>query len=297
MPDPTRRPAPPPPDAVRSAPPPAAGEYVLGANDVELARLTLQQEVWGEVTERFLDHVGVPVGGRVLDLGCGPGLVLPSLRRRVGAAGTVDALDASPTWIAHVERRAAADGWSNVRPRCARLEDAALPPATYDVVFARWVVEFVPSPGTVIAGLAAALRPGGVLALMDYNHEGISVFPESEGFRAVVRAMRAMWRRHGGDAFLAGRFPGLFRAAGLAPLPALATVLTGGPDTGVFRWADAFFPAHSANMVREGVLSADERARFLAEWAARKADPDAVFFSPIVVGAAARKPLDAGAPR
>ena len=278
------------PAPVRSAPPPAAGEYVLGANDVELARLTLQHEVWGEVTERFLDGVGVPKGGRVLDLGCGPGLVLPSLRSRVGSTGRVDALDASARWIAHVAREVAACRWTNVHPVCARLDGANLESAAYDVVFARWVVEFIPNPRDVLRQLASALRPGGVLALIDYNHEGISLFPESEGFRAVVRAMRAMWRLHGGDAFLAGRLPGLFRAAGLEPLPPSTTVLTGGPDSGVFRWADAFFPAHSENMVREGVLTADERAHFLTDWAARKADPDAVFFSPIVVGAAARKP-------
>jgi hypothetical protein len=39
-----------------------------------------------------------------------------------------------------------------------------------------------------------------------------------------------------------------------------------------------------------GLLTNDERELFLRDWAARKADPDAVFFSPIVVDFAARKP-------
>jgi SAM-dependent methyltransferase len=272
-----------------SAPPPAPGEYVLGANAVEFARLTLQQEVWGHVTEAFLDRIGVPVGGRVLDLGCGPGLLVESFRRRVGPAGRVDALDESAVWMAHLKQVAAERRWTNVRLVESHIEDAPLEVGVYDVIFARWVLAFLPNAAKRIGCLTTALRAGGVLAIQDYNHEGISLFPESEGFRAVVRATRALWAKGGGDMFLAGRLPGHFRAAGLEPLPLATTVLAGGPTSGVFRWADAFFPPHSENMVRAGLLTAAERDLFLSEWAARKANPDALFFSPIVVDSAARR--------
>jgi hypothetical protein len=42
-------------------------------------------------------------------------------------------------------------------------------------------------------------------------------------------------------------------------------------------------------MEAKGFLSAAERRRFLEEWAEREKDPDAMFFSPIVIDAAARK--------
>jgi hypothetical protein len=57
----------------------------------------------------------------------------------------------------------------------------------------------------------------------------------------------------------------------------------------VFRWAGLFFPPFSAVMEQKGLLTPDERARFLAEWAERERDPDALFFSPFVVDAVARK--------
>jgi SAM-dependent methyltransferase len=201
----------------------------------------------------------------------------------------VDALDPSPAWHAHLARRAARAGWRNVRLLRARVEDAALEPGAYDLVFARWVLSFLPDPGRVVRRLAAALRPGGVLAVQDYDHEGVSLFPESAGFRAVVRATRALYAKGGGDAFVAGSLPRHLRAAGLTVDPAVATVLCGGPSSGAFRWADAFFPPHSATMVRAGVLARAERARFLREWAERRADPDALFFSPIVVDLAGRR--------
>ena len=278
----------------RSAPPPAAAEYVLGTNDVELARLTLQQEVWGHVTEAFLDRLAVPAGAVVLDVGCGPGMLLDTLSRRVGPRGRVDALDESTVWRAHLEAGERARPRGNVRLVLGRVgpEIAAEPPlvdGSYDLVLARWVLSFLPRPGEVVARLARLLEPGGVLAFQDYNHEGISLFPESEGFRAVVRATRARWASRGGDMWVAARLPAMLRAAGLSLVDHTPTVLAGGPSSGVFRWADSFFPVHAANMVRAGLLTEAERERFLAEWAARLADPDATFFSPILLDVAARR--------
>jgi len=268
-------------------------EYVLGTGGHELARLVLQQEVWGGVTRRFLERVGLRCGARVLDLGCGPGLVLADLRQLVGPQGEVVAFDESPAWRHPVEELVARCGWRNVRFVQGRAQEADLGEQPFDLVFARWVLSFVAEPAALLARLAAALAPGGLLAVQDYNHEGISLFPPSEGFRAVVRGTRALVASRGGDSWIAGRLPALMRSAGLELAQLDADVLCGGPGSPAFRWADAFFPYHSASMVRAGVLAAWERERFLEEWRARSADPAAVFFSPIVVSIAGRRPLPA----
>jgi hypothetical protein len=46
-------------------------------------------------------------------------------------------------------------------------------------------------------------------------------------------------------------------------------------------------------MEAKGLLTSAERRQFLEEWAARASDPNAMFFSPVVVDAAARKPHSA----
>jgi hypothetical protein len=84
--------------------------------------------------------------------------------------------------------------------------------------------------------------------------------------------------------------PGWMRAAGLDVVDTTPTVLCGGPSSGVFRWADAFFPARSSELVERGLMTAAERERFLAEWSERLANPDAMFFSPILVDVAGRRP-------
>ncbi|MFN0008885.1 MAG: class I SAM-dependent methyltransferase [Planctomycetota bacterium] len=263
--------------------------YPLGTSDAELDRLRFQHEVWGGKTRAFLDRIGVKPGLRVLDLGCGPGFVTFELAERVGAGGEVVALDESPRWIEHVEGEIRRLGVSNVRAVRSRIQEADFETESFDLVFARWVLSFLPSPGDVVARLSRCLAVGGAFAFQDYNHEGVSLFPESEGFRAIVRATRAMYAQSGGDTWVAGRTGAIFRKAGLETESVVPNVICGGPDSPAFRWAGLFFPHFSVAMEQKGLLTAAERRQFLAEWAAREQDPDALFFSPIVVDAIGRK--------
>ena len=268
-------------------------QYPLGTTDQELERLTFQHEVWGPVTRAFLARIGVGAGARVLDLGCGPGLVTYDLAELVGPRGEVVALDESARWIEHVERELVERRLSNARVLRARIQEVELEPESFDFVITRWVLSFLPDPAGVVRRIARSLKPGGVFAVEDYNHEGVSLFPESEGFRAVVRATRAMYTQSGGDAWVAARAPAIFRAAGLETISIVPNVLCGGPDSPAFRWAGTFFPHFSQPMEAKGLLTSAERRQFLEEWAARAADPNAMFFSPVVVDAAARKPHSA----
>ena len=266
-----------------------AGEYPLHTDPRELERLTLQHEVWGPTTRAFLARLGVRAGMRVLDLGCGPGLVSVDLAALVGPTGEVVALDESPIWTAQVEHTLAEHGIKNVRVVRSRIQSAELEAESFDLIFARWVFSFLPDPEALARGLVLALKPGGILALEDYNHEGISVFPQSDGFRAVVRATRALYRSHGGDAFVMGRVNAIFATAGLEPFHLEPHVLCGAPGSPAWRWAGAFFPHYSTKMRELGLLTKDEHPLFLREWAERERDPKALFFSPIVADAAARK--------
>ena len=264
--------------------------YVLETGDRELDRLRFQHEVWGPLTERFLDRIGVAPGARVLDLGCGPGFVVDSLARRVGPRGHVVAMDESASWIEHLRQRRALPESAPIEIVQGRIEDVQLKPRSFDLIFARWVLSFPPNVDAIVRRTAEALVPGGVLAVQDYQHEGISLYPDSPGFRAAIRGTRALYKSRGGDPFVAGRLPGWMRAAGLELNDVAANVLCGGPDSAAFRWAGAFFPHYSAMLVSAGFMLAEERLRFIEEWSAAEQNPDAMFFSPMVVDLAARKP-------
>jgi ubiquinone/menaquinone biosynthesis C-methylase UbiE len=268
---------------------PQKPEYVLGTSEAELERLRFQQVVWKGVTDAFFDRLGVGRGWRCLDAGCGPGFVAEVLRERVGEEGRVVAVDASPRWVEALAARAHARGWKNLEGVVSTLEAYEAAPGEFDLVFLRWVLSFVADPRAVVSRLARALRAGGLLAVEDYNHEGVSIFPESAAFRRVIDATRRLYASRGGDPWIATRLPSIFRAAGLELVEFTPTVLCGGPGSDVFRWAEIFFVPHTETMVREGLLTVAEREAFLREWEERRRDPGALFFSPIVVDAAGKR--------
>ncbi len=262
-------------------------EYILGSSDHELERLELQHEVWGEVTQRFLDRLGLPEGGHVMDAGAGPGFVVETLRERVGVGGRVTAVDVSPRWVSHLRDVAKARDWRNVDVVESDVGD--LTGYQVDGIFLRWVLAFLSDRQRVVSQLASCLAPGGVLGIVDYNHEGVSLFPRSDSFDAVIRGVRDFYRSRGGDPWVMGQINRLFVDAGLEPCVFEPYVIAGGPESPAFRWADAFFPFHTQGMVDAGVLGRGDREAFMREWDARKADASTLFFSPIVVGAAARR--------
>jgi hypothetical protein len=101
-----------------------------------------------------------------------------------------------------------------------------------------------------------------------------------------------MYTSEGGDAFVAGRVPPALAAAGLELADVTPNVLAGGPGTAVFQWGHDFFNSDSQldNMQACGGLTDEDRATFKEEWPKLCATPGAMFYSPIFLDAAGRKP-------
>jgi SAM-dependent methyltransferase len=94
--------------------------------------------------------------GRVLDVGCGAGAFAVELAAR---ADHVDALDRSPVMIDEARKIVP----PNVTCILADVRQHPLPTASYDAIVSVTALHHVPLD-QVLPRLAAALRPGGVLA-------------------------------------------------------------------------------------------------------------------------------------
>ncbi len=267
-----------------------AAEYVLGEADAELHRLRRQQATWAAQTRDWIAQLRLEPGQTVVDAGCGPGYVVPLLREAVGETGRVIAVDASRRYLQELEQQVTSERWRNVEIVHAKLEELDWR-ASVDAVFARWVLTFPADPAAIVDRIAAWLKPGGRANLIDYNHEGISVYPHSTGFRRVVEAMRQWVADRGGDAFVAGRIPRMLADAGLELRGLTPLVRCGSPGSEIWKWAEEFFLHHSETMAAQGLLTASERNEFVEQWRALCEDACATFYSPIVVCATARKPI------
>ena len=101
-------------------------------------------------------------GARVLDVGCGGGLLAESLAR-VGAQ--VTAIDLAPSMI-EVAKLHALEAGLQIDYKLAAadtLQDDPAADAGFDVITCMEMLEHVPQPAATVATLAQLLRPGGVL--------------------------------------------------------------------------------------------------------------------------------------
>jgi 2-polyprenyl-6-hydroxyphenyl methylase/3-demethylubiquinone-9 3-methyltransferase len=110
-------------------------------------------------------------GARVLDVGCGGGLLSEALARE-GAA--VTALDLAPELIEiaklHLLETRQAEPDLRVDYRLQSVEAlAAEAPASFDAITCMEMLEHVPDPGSVLAACATLLKPGGRLFLSTLN--------------------------------------------------------------------------------------------------------------------------------
>ena len=103
---------------------------------------------------------------RVLDVGCGGGLLAEALARH---GAHVTGIDLSPAAIEVADLHALAEGL-DVRYRC--VDVASLIGAehdSYDVVVCMELIEHVPDPAALLASLAALVRSGGTVFVSTLN--------------------------------------------------------------------------------------------------------------------------------
>jgi ubiquinone/menaquinone biosynthesis C-methylase UbiE len=122
----------------------------------------------------FVPAIGEPValaslraaalqpGERVLDVGCGTGIVTRLAAAAVGSEGSVAGLDVEPGMLA-VARSAAAD--AGIEWIEASAESIPLPDESVDVVLCQMSLQFVPDRARAVAEMRRVLVPGGRIVL------------------------------------------------------------------------------------------------------------------------------------
>jgi 2-polyprenyl-6-hydroxyphenyl methylase / 3-demethylubiquinone-9 3-methyltransferase len=118
------------------------------------------------VRARFVAERATLSGARVLDVGCGGGLLAEALAR---AGAKVTAIDLAPGMI-EVARLHAMEQSLEIDYRMVAAEAvAAAEPGSFDVVTCMEMLEHVPDPAQMVGTLAKLVRPGGAVFISTLN--------------------------------------------------------------------------------------------------------------------------------
>jgi 2-polyprenyl-6-hydroxyphenyl methylase/3-demethylubiquinone-9 3-methyltransferase len=164
---------------VSAAPGAGGAPEALNADDSELARFDSSAAHFWDPAGKFRPlHLLNPLrtrfvaervaleGVRVLDVGCGGGLLAESLAR---AGAQVTAIDLAPGMI-EVARLHAAESGLAIDYRLAAAEELARStPHAFEVVTCMEMLEHVPQPATMVATLARLIAPGGAAFVSTLN--------------------------------------------------------------------------------------------------------------------------------
>ena len=179
-----------------TAPPPEPA-VAANADRAELAKFdALAAQFWDSQGDFRPLHLLNPVraqfiaartslaGRRVLDVGCGGGLLSESLAR---AGAQVTGIDLAPGMV-EVARLHAAEGGLAIDYRVASAEELAQAgPGQFDVVTCMEMLEHVPDPAAMTATLVRLLAPGGALFVSTLNRNLKSFLLAIVGAEYILR--------------------------------------------------------------------------------------------------------------
>lgn len=191
--------------------------YQLGRfrdNDDSLRRLESQASVALEMEFEELRHAGLHPGARVLDVGCGPGILTTELVTR-GGAREVLGIDCNETSLATTRARLSRLKLDRVRVGEGNIYDPDLvKEGPFDFAYARLVFQHLSEPVFALSNLRQTLGPNGRLCVCDIDDRWLSIAPDVPYFESFIRRVGLAQKGRGGDRHVGAKLAHYMRCAG-----------------------------------------------------------------------------------
>ena len=193
--------------------------YLGGQNPEEIARLEAQQPGAAEALRLALARCALPKRARVLELGCGTGILTCALAEALPDA-QITAIDLDERLLAVARARC-----PEARIRFERQDAASLPYATrsVDLAICRYVLMHQEAPLAVVGEMHRVVDLGGFAIAFEPDWAARAIYPPNDGEARLIELALAARRYGWPDVSMGRKLFALFRQAGFLPVQMLAS--------------------------------------------------------------------------
>jgi tRNA A58 N-methylase Trm61 len=199
--------------AVQDVPRPVLEQHYKTKSPAELAEW-LEQDTRPVYRYRtaIASLLQVKPGMTAVEIGAGSGFVARELAAQVGPEGRVIATELEPKLVAWMREQAKARGLTQFTAMEGRVDGAGLEPASADGILMVNTFSYLEKPQAVIASTAAALKPDGMLVVVDFAMEGSGATRAGIDVEDVIRmATAAGFERVNESSVVPGHYAVRFR--------------------------------------------------------------------------------------
>lgn len=141
-----------------------------------------------EATMRMREELRLKQGMTVCDLGSGNGYHTLPMAEAVGPEGRVYAVDIQPEMLAMLEQRAETRMLKNIECITSTETDPKIPEGSCDLILLVDVYHEFSHPREMLAGIRKALKPEGVVVLVEFRaeDESVPIKPEHKMSKAQI---------------------------------------------------------------------------------------------------------------
>jgi SAM-dependent methyltransferase len=266
--------------------------YVLGSTLTEQQRLIAQAHDLEPHARSLLERIAIKPGSRTIDFGCGPIGILNLLSERVGSDGAVIGVEREPRFAAMAQAQLSERGLRNVRIVIADALETGLEENAYDFVHERLILMNVPpvSQRAVVAAMLSLLKPGGTIALQEFDSASFVCHPEHPSWKALLSIWNDSFHAAGGDESTGRSIGQLLRSAGVENVQMKAHVEVA--QIGEYRRTHllSLLESMQDQILASGRATKMELRQHMAAVSEHLADPGTTLIDKLVLQAWGRKP-------
>jgi len=139
--------------------------YQLKGSGPEIYEAYFVPALMGECAVDLVQAGNVKPGDRVLDVGCGTGVVTREAAKLCGENGSVSGVDVNKPMVDFAAKISSEQGFSNIEWKHCDASELPFEDNLFDVVLCQQGLQFMPDKPAAMSEMARVLSPGGSLAV------------------------------------------------------------------------------------------------------------------------------------